>query len=178
MSNFQFTKLAKYSLGTASVVAGLVTFRHLLVRDKVTDKLALKRLTGEQNILKEIQQFRERIDQLHNILEKESNLLARLTSIQDKMRQTSSKIYSSRLQTFQKGIDVIDEKIRLSNTLIKGYLQVQSMLEIEYETSRLAETIPEDSSTSILTKLSELKALEEQFEEISINVAPEYLLAS
>ena len=50
------------------------------------------------------------------------------------------------------------------------------MLEIEYQTSKLADQLPGDSSSLAFQKIEELEQLEEQKEQISLMLNPQELL--
>ena len=48
------------------------------------------------------------------------------------------------------------------------YFKIVEIIDIEYETSRLAEQIPEDVTQKILKRLDELKAVEAKKEELAL----------
>ena len=54
-----------------------------------------------------------------------------------------------------------------------GYQKVKNMLEIEYQTSKLADQLPGDSSSLAFQKIEELEQLEEQKEQISLMLNPQ-----
>jgi len=52
---------------------------------------------------------------------------------------------------------MMEKQRGLTQNLIDGYTQVAAILEIEFQTSRLAEELPEDVSEQIFGRMEELK---------------------
>jgi len=92
------------------------------------------------------------------------------------MLEAGEDIYAYRMETISKGITVMEKQRGLTLNLINGYTQVASILEIEFQTSRLAEELPEDVSEQILGQMEELKAIEDKREELALLVDSARLL--
>lgn len=86
------------------------------------------------------------------------------------MSDTDANMYARRITTVASGINVIEDQLDLVQNLLDGYTQLLKIIEIEYETSRLAEKLPSNFTSQVLTRLEELKAVEEKKQELSLRV--------
>ncbi len=143
---------------------------------RTRDKKELARLGSEQRLLLQKFDLEQRTQALRQELESNYRIISRLKSLQRKMQNAAQEMYANRIETVSKGINVLDKQLDLTQNLIAGYTQIIDVLAIEYETSRLAEQIPEDISEKILLRLEELKATEAKKEELALLVNPQKLL--
>jgi hypothetical protein len=132
------------------------------------------RLKAEQMLLKRLESVNERLQQHRQDFVTERRTRDRLQQLHEKMSQTDSAQFESRLLVLDRGIAVLEEQLTLNQNLIDGYCQVKNLLEIEYETSRLAEQLPnaEDFGAKIFARLEELNALERQKEALALDREP------
>ncbi|MCU0535175.1 MAG: hypothetical protein MUD14_14905 [Hydrococcus sp. Prado102] len=132
------------------------------------------RLKAEQMLLKNLDSVNERLQQHQQNFIAERRTRDRLRQLHEKMSQTDTAQFESRLLVLDRGIAVLKEQLALNQNLIDGYSQVKNLLEIEYETSRLAEQLPnaEDFGAKIFARLEELNALERQKEALALDREP------
>ena len=71
----------------------------------------------------------------------------------------------------------MEKQSGLIQNLIDGYSKIVEIVEIEYDTSRVAEQLPENVAVKISDRLEEMEALEQQKEELALMVDPAKLLA-
>ncbi len=140
------------------------------------DRKELARLGAEQRLLLQKFDLEQRTQELCQELESNRRIISRLKGLRRKMLNAGEEMYANRIETVSKGISVLDKQLDLTQNLIAGYTQIIDILAIEYETSRLAEQIPEDISQKILLRLEELKAIEVKKEELALLVNPQKLL--
>lgn len=160
----------------APTAAGIGTYATVRQRLKERDRQELGRLASEQKLL--LQKYN--IEQQNLTLQQELNtnkkLIQRLKKLQQKMLDTQQEIYSRQIEIMTRGIDKIAQQIELAEELLDGYNQIIKMISIEYETSRIAQVIPENVSEKILRQLEELKAIELKKQEMAAQVDPQQLL--
>ncbi len=144
---------------------------------KVRDRQELARLGSEQQLLAQKHELDKKIAELTQELKTNNRIIDRLEALQRKMISAGKDLYANRLETVAKGISVLEKQLDLTQNLIDGYSQIVEIIEIEYETSRLAEQLPEDVSENILRRLDELKAVEAKKEELALLVNPRKLLS-
>ncbi|MBV9389930.1 MAG: hypothetical protein JOZ78_26190 [Chroococcidiopsidaceae cyanobacterium CP_BM_ER_R8_30] len=156
-----------------SVGAGLfITKRR---EPKVRDEHELKRLTSEQQLLQQKYDLEQRQHALRQELEAHRRTIERLAGLRRKMNAEPAQ-YATRIETVSKGITLLEQQVELVQNLFAGYAQIINVLAIEYETSRLAEQIPNDITSQVLRKLEELKMIETKKEELSLLTDPQKLL--
>ncbi|MEL7476663.1 MAG: hypothetical protein AAGJ55_10610, partial [Cyanobacteria bacterium J06555_12] len=85
-------------------------------------------------------------------------------------------MYTRRIEVVERGIATVQETTILTRNLRDGYGQLAKILAIEYETSRLAEQLPDNNSRDILLRVSELEAMEERRTSLEALVNPQQLL--
>jgi len=167
-------KLAVAIAAPAAVGAGVYVTQ--LNESKARDKKEIARLASEQNLLGQIHSLNHRVDELKQELASKQKTMNRFKALRQKMLEAGEDIYAYRVETVSKGITVMESQRGLTLNLIDGYTQVAAILEIEFQTSRLAEELPEDASEQILGRMEELKAIEDKREELSLLVDSARLL--
>ncbi len=143
---------------------------------KTKDKKELARLASEQQLLAQKFELEQRTQDLRSELEGNRRLIRRLQELRRKM-QAEVELYGERIETVSKGVGILEQQIELTLSLVAGYTKIINILTIEFETSRLAEQLPEDISGQVLNRLEELKAIEAKREELSLLVNPLILLS-
>lgn len=144
---------------------------------KVRDRLELERLSLEQQLLAQKHDLEQKVTQLTQELKTNSSIVNRLEALQQKMSNANADMYARRITTVVSGISVIEEQLDLIQKLVNGYSQLLEIIEIEYETSRLAEKLPSDISSQVLSRLEELRVVEERKQELSLQIKPQTLLS-
>jgi DNA-directed RNA polymerase subunit RPC12/RpoP len=130
----------------------------------------ISRLRSEQQYLKQLNLLKERFEKLQSESIKEHNIIERLIDLKEKMIKVNSEVYQSKIGLIERGINALDRKLKVSESLLEGYNQLLTMYQIEYDSSVLTEAFPDlrNSEHSLLDKLKELESLEEEKEELSI----------
>ncbi len=144
---------------------------------RVRDRQEIARLNYEQQLLLKRFNLEQRTQVLQQEMKNSSSLIYRLDALRQKMLNAPEELYAHRVETVSKGIDTLSQQLDLTENLITGYTQILNMLAIDYETSQLAEQIPEDLTGTILGHLDEMKVIEARKEELSLLVNPQKLLS-
>jgi hypothetical protein len=160
----------------APTAAGIGTYATMRQRLKERDRQELGRLTSEQQLLSQKHEMEQQILKLQQELNANKKLIRRLKNLQQKMLSAQQELYSRQIDITSKGIDKIAQQIKLSEELLYGYCQIIRMISIEYETSRIAQVLPENVGEKILRQLDELKAIELKKQEMAGQVDPQKLL--
>ncbi len=140
---------------------------------KVRSSPELLRLTSEQQLLAQKHDLEQKLAQLTQDFKANSSLVNRLEALQQKMIGADADLYTRRIATVASGIEVIEEQIGLVQNLVDGYSQLLKVIDIEYETSKLAEKLPLDFTSQVLARLEELKLIEAQKEELALRIDPQ-----
>ncbi|PSO72101.1 MAG: hypothetical protein BRC40_10605 [Cyanobacteria bacterium QH_8_48_120] len=135
------------------------------------------RLGTEQTLLGRLHSLDERISDLQQELKSNQHLLQRLKKLKQKMSRAGAELYAHRLETTERAIANLEKQSGLIQNLIDGYSKIVEIVEIEYDTSRVAEQLPENVAVKISDRLEEMEALEQQKEELALMVDPAKLLA-
>lgn len=167
-------KFYALTVPTAASVGLYVTKRQSI---KVRDRLELRRLSSEQHLLAQKYDLEQKLAQLTQEWKANQKIIQRLKALQQKMTSADADMYTRRIATVASGIKVIEDQLDLVQKLVDGYSQLVKIIEIEYETSQLAEKLPSDFTSQVLTRLDELKLIEAQKEELALRVDPQKLLS-
>ena len=169
--------LDKVFLATATPSAiGVGVYITKRKSNKVSDLSELARLSSEQQLLVQKFEFEQKSEVLHQESENDLRLINRLKSLREKMLNTDEQLYTERIAVVSNGINVLENNLLLTQSLITGYEHICNMLTIDYETSSLAKQFPDDITAKILSQLEELKTIEAQKETMSLLVNPQRLL--
>jgi len=160
----------------APTVAGIGTYATMRQRLKERDRQELCRLASEQQLLLKKHDIEQHTIALQQELNTHKKLIRRLNELRHKMLDTQPEIYDRQIEIATKGINQIAQQIELLEKLLDGYNQIIKMISIEYETSRIAQVLPENVSEKILRQLEELKAIELKKQEMAAQVDPQKLL--
>jgi hypothetical protein len=160
----------------APTAAGVGTYATMRQRLKERDRQELGRLTSEQQLLLQKYDLEQQTTTLQQELKTNKRLIRRLENLRQEMLDTKQELYSRQIEIVSKGINTLSQQINLSEELLSGYNQIIKMISIEYETSRIAQVLPEDLSEKILQKLEELKIIEARKQEMAVQINPQKLL--
>lgn len=135
------------------------------------------RLTSEQQLLAQKYDLEQKLLGLTQERKANQKIIQRLNALRHKMSDADADMYARRIATVTSGINVIEDQLELIKNLVDGYSQLLKIIDIEYETSRLAEKLPLDLTSQVLARLEELKLIEEKKQELSLRVDPQRLLS-
>ncbi len=145
-------------------------------RYRLRDRRLLRRLDAEQRLLQQQFALEQKQALFAHQLRQQQRLLKRLQTLQERMQAADESMYARRIEVVKRGIATVKETTTLTQHLRDGYGQLVKILAIEYETSRLAEQLPENNSRDILVRVSELEAMEERRTSLEALVNPQQLL--
>jgi hypothetical protein len=130
------------------------------------------RLLSDQRLLAQQAKLEQRISELRCDCEANQQLIRQLESLKHKMNQVDPTLYSSRIYRTTTAIDLLKQQITNNQRLMREYQRTQRMIEIEVETSWVAEQLPDgdDFSRAIVEKLAELKQIEDQNESLKLRL--------
>lgn len=140
------------------------------------NRLIASRLGAEQKLLQQQFGLEQRVEQLRQEEAAHTRLLKRLSGLYKKMLRAGD-LYVERAAQVKSAISILQKQIKLIQSLMDGYIKVIELIEIEFETSQLAEQLPVDIDVTILSQLDELKAIEQQKEELGLRVDANRLLS-
>ena len=140
------------------------------------DRLIASRLGAEQKLLQQQFGLEQRVEQLRQEEATHTRLLKRLSGLYKKMLRAGD-LYVERAAQVKSAISILQKQIKLIQSLMDGYIKVIELIEIEFETSQLAEQLPVDIDVTILSQLDELKGIEQQKEELGLRVDANRLLS-
>ncbi|MBD2073998.1 hypothetical protein H6F86_08875 [Phormidium sp. FACHB-592] len=178
----------------ASIVTALGTMAYL----KVTNSAQLtsppleaygreaNRLIGDQRLLAQKLKIDHRIDEINHECKSNQGLIARLEALKQKMVDVDQALYAPRIFRTTGAVKILKQQITNNQRLVREYRRALQMIEIEVETSWIADQLPDASNftRAILQKLEELRAIEDQnqflklqlaaYEEVQHHVIPGY----
>ena len=158
---------------TVTTVAGLAGWGD---RFRLRDRTLLRRLDGEQNLLRQQYAMEQKQACFSQRLRQQRRLLKRLLALKRCMQTADATLYAHRIGVVDRGIATLKESTGLTKSLRDGYRQLVKMLAIEYETSRLAEQFPDNSTQEIVQRVRELEAMEERRSTLEALIDPQLLL--
>ncbi|MGK7906571.1 MAG: hypothetical protein AB4040_04990 [Synechococcus sp.] len=160
--------------GVATIAAVMLAGRG--ARYRLRDRDLLRRLDTEQLLLQQQYYMEQKQSIFRRRLQEQRRLLRRLVSLKRRMQQADGELYAKRIGVLTRGIYTVKESTVLTKNLRDGYGQLVKMLAIEYETSRLAEQLPVNSTQEIFQRVGELEAMEERRQQLEVMVNPQQLL--
>ena len=158
-------------IAAATFVVRITDFRE-------RNKYNLARLSYEQKLLKDHYELNQRLQELRQEQKADQLMIEQLRSLRQKMIKVQTDLYTNRAATVSRGIDALEKQMELTQTLITGYAQTTNILLIEYRTSTLAQQLPGDITSQVLSKMEELKAIEAMKADLILLVNPQKLLES
>jgi len=167
----------KVFLATATPTSiGVAVYFTKRKSSKISAHSELLRLFSEQQLLAQKFEFEQKSEVLNQEIEDDLRVINRLKSLREKMLITDEQLYTEGIAVVSNGINVLENNLLLTQSLIAGYEHICNMLTIDYETSSLAKQLPDDVTTRILSQLEELKTIEAQKETMSLLINPRRLL--
>ncbi|XGV95652.1 MAG: hypothetical protein ACAF41_23280 [Leptolyngbya sp. BL-A-14] len=144
------------------------------------------RLVGDQRLMSQKLKIEHRIDEINHECKSNQGLIDRLEDLKRKMVDVDQQLYAPRIFRTTGAVTILKQQITNSQRLVREYRRALQMIEIEMETSWIADQLPDASNftRAIMQKLEELKAIEDQnqflklqlaaYEEVKHHVIPGY----
>ena len=145
-------------------------------RFRLRDRQLFRRLNSEQQLLQQQYAMEQKRIFFQKQLQEQQRLLRRLKALIHRMQQADAELYAKRIGVVTRGLATLQESTALTRSLKEGYGQLVNMLVVEYETSRLAEQLPDTSTQEIFQRLGELEVMEERRQKLETLVNPHQLL--
>ncbi len=122
------------------------------------------RLLSDQRLLIQKSRIDHRIGELNHECKTNQVLIEQLENLKQKMGEVDPHLYSARIYRSTSVVKILKQQIANNHRLIREYRHAQKMIDIEVETSWIADQLPEasDFTRTIVSKLEELKVIEEQ----------------
>lgn len=145
-----------------------------------------RRLLADQRLIAQKRQIETRIDELHHECKSNQVLIEQVEKLKHKMSQVDQTLYSARIYRATSAVNILKQQIVNSHRLIREYERTAKMVEIEVDTSWIADQLPDADNFTlrIFERLEELKTIEEQnqhlklqlaaYEEVNYQAIPEY----
>lgn len=130
------------------------------------------RLLSDQRLLGQKRRIESRIGELEHDCKANQMLVSQLASLQRKMKSLDQSLYATRIDRADRAVALIEEQNTNNRCLIQEYRQAAQMIEIEVETSWIADQLPEsnDFISKILRKLEELRSIEYQNQTLKLQL--------
>ncbi len=164
----------------------LTNSAHLTTPSLEMNGQAGNRLAGDQRLLAQKLKIEHRIDEITHECKSTQGLIERLDDLKQKMVDVDPQLYAPRIFRATGAITILKQQIINNQRLIREYRRALKMIDIEVETSWIADQLPDANNFTyaIVQKLNELKAIEEQnqflklqlaaYEEVQHRVIPGY----
>lgn len=132
-----------------------------------------RRLLADQRLLAQNRKIEQRIAELEHEAKSNQMLIEQLETLKQKMGQVDQALYSARIYRATGAVKILKQQIANSQRLIREYKRTLRMIEIEIDTSWIADQLPdiENFTRTIIGKLSELKEIEEQNQTLKLQLA-------
>jgi hypothetical protein len=131
-----------------------------------------KRLLADQQMIAQQQRIKQRLHELAHDSQANQFLIEQISTLMEKMTAVDPPLYSARLYRSSNAIKILKQQIANNRRLEREYQRTLKMIEIEIETSWIADQLPdvENFSRKILGRLAELKEIEDQNETLKLQL--------
>lgn len=171
--------------GTNVFLAAIVTALSAVAYLKLTSSAQLtspsletygheaKRLVGDQRLLAQKSKIDHRLDEIKHECQSNEGLIDRLEDLKQKMVEVDRSLYAPRIFRATSAVTILKQQITNNHRLMREYRRALQMIEIEVETSWIADQLPDASNftRAIMQKLEELKAIEDQNQFLKLQLA-------
>lgn len=132
-----------------------------------------KRLVADQRLLVQKQKIEQRVDELNHDSKANQILIEQLETLKRKMQELDPPMYSARIYRASTAVNILKQQISNNQRLLREYRRTIKMIEIEIETSWIADQLPDadDFSRKIVQRLAELKEIEDQNQVLKFQLA-------
>lgn len=149
----------------SSICSGVYVSKRASV--KSSDQFEIAQLFSEQQLLAQKYEIDQKIINFSHELQENERLIQRLYLLQEKMINVGKKKYSNQVEIVAKAIAILEKQLELIPSLISDYTELSQIIEIEFETSRLTEQLPDCLSNDSINYLDKLKEIEAKRIELS-----------
>ena len=131
------------------------------------------RLVGDQRLLAQKLKIEQRLDDIHHECKANQGLIDQLDDLKQKMVDVDQQLYAPRILRTTGAVSILKQQITNNQRLAREYRRALQMIEIEMETSWIADQLPDASNftRAIMQKLEELKAIEDQNQLLKLQLA-------
>jgi hypothetical protein len=131
------------------------------------------RLLADQKLLIQKQRIERRVEELNHESNSGQALIEQLERLKKKMLDVDQELYSARIYRSTSAIGILKQQIVNNHRLVREYRRTQRMIDIEVETSWVADQLPdaENFDRAIAQKLIELKEIEDQNQFLKLQLA-------
>ncbi len=131
------------------------------------------RLIADQRLLAQQRKLEQRVTELTHEYQSNQVLIEQINALKQKMTEVDQAVYSARIYRATTAVDILNQQIANNQRLIREYQHMLKMIEIEIDTSWIADQLPdaENFSRRILERLGELKEIEEQNQSLKLQLA-------
>lgn len=132
-----------------------------------------RRLLDDQRLLAQQRKIEQRIDELRHEHKSNEVLIHQIETLKHKMSQVDEQMYSTRIFRATNAVNILKQQLVNNQRLVREYERTLRMIDIEVETSWIADQLPDSEhfSRSIVGRLAELKAIEEQNQDLKLQLA-------
>lgn len=132
-----------------------------------------RRLLADQKLITQQRKIEQRVSELHHECKSNQALIDQLEMLKRKMSQLDPSLYSARIYRATGAIDILSQQIANSQRLVREYDRTLKMVEIEIDTSWIADQLPDaDNFTrTIIRRLAELREIEDQNQTLKLQLA-------
>lgn len=122
------------------------------------------RLLADQKLIAQQWRLKQRVEELRGECLSNQRLIGQLESLKRKMLDLDAQLYGRRVTRTNSAVEILKQQIINNQRLVTEYLRTTRMIDIELETSQIADQLPEaeDFTSAILGKLNELQRVEDQ----------------
>jgi len=125
-------------------------------------------LAAEQQLFGEKIELEQRVEELQRKFITSQTRLNQLASLNQKMLEVGADLYAKRIKRVSQAIAILNQQLSQDQHLIDQYVRTIKMIEIELETSRAVEAIPnaENFMGMIFERLAELKTIDQKTQQL------------
>ncbi len=132
-----------------------------------------KRLLQDQRLLAQQRKLEQRVGELQHEHKATQMLIHQLETLKQKMSQIDPALYAARIHRANHAMNLLKQQLVNNQRLVREYERTLRMIDIEVETTWIADQLPDSDhfSRSILTRLAELKQIEDQNQDLKDQLA-------
>lgn len=160
--------LALILAGASGIVATAYAKQYLQPQESVTPEQRQRIL--EQELLLQKDALEQRVQQLQLDHQAHQDLIEQMQVLQSRMLEVGRSLYTTRIATVQRAIQLLNEQFHQDQRLLAAYSQTIQILEIEYEISKVAAHLPDAAQNPLLERMEELKAIEAQNQNLRLQI--------
>lgn len=160
--------LALILAGTSGIVATAYAKQYLQPQESVTPEQRQRIL--EQELLLQKEALEQRVQQLQLDHQAHQDLIEQMQALQTRMLEVGRSLYESRIATVERAIQLLTQQCDQDQRLLVAYRETIQILEIEYETSKVAAHLPDAAQNPLLERMEELKAIEAQNQDLRLQI--------